>query len=282
MAWRHHDSSVADPFPKSSEYDASDVAKLQEVIISLRKPPPSLLYVTGLSNVWKLAGYIFSLKDSKGKVVTMAEFLRFPNFQGSKVAVGSLLPPGTTRVLDDKEKKTRKAKEKVAAHVVDADIQPEKVVTKIGDGKEDARKRRRVRLEALVQQESEHVSSPTPLNHAKPLETLACKPSPTPLIVRGLTDSSRMDNSCQCRDMMSNLFTYANHEFFNEGVGNGSAVKRSWKLLCQSARQQANTLLCFETLMEEHVDLVYVTPPKSDRQRNSSIGVRLHSTAIKI
>ncbi|GJU51598.1 zinc finger, CCHC-type containing protein [Tanacetum coccineum] len=28
MAWRHHDSSVADPFPGSSEYNASDVAKL--------------------------------------------------------------------------------------------------------------------------------------------------------------------------------------------------------------------------------------------------------------
>ncbi|GJR04750.1 putative reverse transcriptase domain-containing protein [Tanacetum coccineum] len=28
MAWRHHDSSVADPFPKPSEYNASDVPKL--------------------------------------------------------------------------------------------------------------------------------------------------------------------------------------------------------------------------------------------------------------
>nr|GEX95373.1 transposase (putative), gypsy type [Tanacetum cinerariifolium] len=73
----------------------------------------------------------------------------------------------------------------------------------------------------------------------------------------GLTDSSRMDNFRQCRDMMSNLFTPANNEFFNEEVRNDSAVKRSWKMLYQSTQQQANVLLCFKALMEEHADLVY-------------------------
>ncbi|GKE53610.1 hypothetical protein Tco_1488766 [Tanacetum coccineum] len=57
----------------------------------------------------------------------------------------------------------------------------------------------------------------------------------------GLTDSSRMDNSRECRDMMSNLFTPADHEFFNEGVRDESAIWRSWKMLCQSTQQQANT-----------------------------------------
>nr|GEV30544.1 hypothetical protein [Tanacetum cinerariifolium]GEW27413.1 hypothetical protein [Tanacetum cinerariifolium] len=52
--------------------------------------------------------------------------------------------------------------------------------------------------------------------------------------------SSRMDNSRQCQDMMSNIFTSADLEFFKEGVHNESAIKRSWKLLCQSAQQQAN------------------------------------------
>ncbi|GKE53832.1 hypothetical protein Tco_1488988 [Tanacetum coccineum] len=66
-----------------------------------------------------------------------------------------------------------------------------------------------------------------------------------------------MDNSRQCQNMMLNLFTPANLEFFNEVVRNESAVKRSWKMLCQSAQQQANTLLRFEALMEEHADLVY-------------------------
>ncbi|GKD77367.1 hypothetical protein Tco_1339988, partial [Tanacetum coccineum] len=54
----------------------------------------------------------------------------------------------------------------------------------------------------------------------------------------GLTDSCRMDNSRLCRDMMSNLFTPTDHEFFNEGVRDESAIKRSWKLLYQSAQQK--------------------------------------------
>ncbi|GKF65584.1 hypothetical protein Tco_0192101, partial [Tanacetum coccineum] len=77
------------------------------------------------------------------------------------------------KVLDDKEKKKRKAEAKVAANVPDADIQVEKVDGKRGAGKEGACKKRRVRLETLVHPYSEHVSSPVPLNHAKPLETLA-------------------------------------------------------------------------------------------------------------
>ncbi|GKC51828.1 reverse transcriptase domain-containing protein [Tanacetum coccineum] len=42
MAWRHHDFSVVDPFPKPSEFDASNVARLREAVIALRKPPPSV------------------------------------------------------------------------------------------------------------------------------------------------------------------------------------------------------------------------------------------------
>ncbi|GJU09507.1 putative CCCH-type zinc finger family protein [Tanacetum coccineum] len=62
MPWRHHDSSVSDPIPKPDEYNASDIAKLREVVIPLRKPPPSILYIAGLSNVWKHAGHAFSIK----------------------------------------------------------------------------------------------------------------------------------------------------------------------------------------------------------------------------
>ncbi|GKA49874.1 hypothetical protein Tco_0742947 [Tanacetum coccineum] len=345
MSWRHHDSSVSDPIPKPDEYNASDVAKLREVVIPLRKPPPSILYVAGLSNEWKHAGRAFSIKDSNGEVITMAEFLRLPDFHGCKVSAGELLPPGSARVLDDKEGKKRKAEEKAAIHV-----QAEKVV-KEKDVREGVRKKRRVRVVNLVQPTSEHVSSPTPLNHVEPLTTIAgeahvipltsagrmgvlrdqtdepvtppvvnvgefptggedgqdgadvmlankghgdneggisglqTQPSPARHADRlletrivpdteasysagrfgnlpftpqwGLTKSSRMDNSRQCQDMMSNLFTPADLEFFNEGVRHESAVRRSWKMLCQSAQQQANVLLRFESLMKEHADLVY-------------------------
>ncbi|GJT91009.1 hypothetical protein Tco_1079854 [Tanacetum coccineum] len=321
----------------------------------------------------------------------MAEFLRLPNFKGCKVAAGALLPPGSARVthlanpaerlkdippktgdmvtaeipcrkvLDDKERKKRKAEAKVAANVAGVDIQAERVAGNKDAGKEGtSRKKRRVCLEAPVKPNSEHVSSPTPLNHAHPLETLADKEHASPhasadrmsflqnqtdehatppsvvnaneLVIGeeggggqenvdhafaneghgdnegglsrlqtqpshirhsgqhletvekpacdkvvpnvvsysagrfgnlpftpqwGLTNSCHMDNSRVCRDMMSNLFTLADHEFFNEGVRDEPAIKRSWKLLCQSAQQQANTLLRFKALTEEHANLVY-------------------------
>nr|GEX91323.1 hypothetical protein [Tanacetum cinerariifolium] len=353
MVWRHHDSSVTDPFPKSNEYNASDVAKLRE--------------------------------DSKGKVLSMAEFLRLPNFKGCKITAGALLPAGVARVthlanpaatledippktadmtlaeipcrrvLDNKEKKRKKVEEKATANSPVAKIQVKVGIDK-GVGKDGPRKKRKIRARPQVQHVSEHVSSPAPLSHAKPLDTLAneghvsplvfskrmgvlrdqtdehvtprvnageaatreevygyahtniaveghrdneeglsgLKTQPTPIrrpsqhpeaaekLARdkvvldeeasyfvgrfgnlpftpqwGLTDSSRMDNSRECRDMMSNLFTPADHEFFNEGVRDESAIRRSWKMLCQSAQQQANTLLRFEALKEEHANLVY-------------------------
>nr|GEX78887.1 fatty acid desaturase, type 1 [Tanacetum cinerariifolium] len=67
MAWRHHNSSVADPSHRPSEYNASDVAKLREIVIFLRRPPLSILYVACVSNVWKHACRAFSIKDSEGK-----------------------------------------------------------------------------------------------------------------------------------------------------------------------------------------------------------------------
>nr|GEV78219.1 RNA-directed DNA polymerase, eukaryota [Tanacetum cinerariifolium] len=70
-------------------------------------------------------------------------------------------------------------------------------------------------------------------------------------------DAEASYSAGKCRDMMSNLFTPADYEFFNDGVPDGSAIKQSWKLLCQSLEQQANTLLRFEALTEEHIDLVH-------------------------
>ncbi|GKB99003.1 hypothetical protein Tco_0985140 [Tanacetum coccineum] len=196
----------------------------------------------------------------------------------------------------------------------------ERAAGKKGASKEGtSRKKRRVCLETSVQPESEHVSSPIPLNHAHPLETLANKEhvstdasasridvirdqtdehvTPHPVVkvkpavgkdkdqenvdlafaneghgdnedrLSGLyqrLESARKDAGTWlclspklCRDIMSNLFTPVDNEFFNEGVCNEYAIKRSWKLLCQSAQQQANTLLRFEALTEEHANLVY-------------------------
>nr|GEW42513.1 hypothetical protein [Tanacetum cinerariifolium] len=80
MSWRHHDSSVVDSFPKPEEFNELEVERLREVVITLYKPGPSLLYVVGLSNVWKYARHMQILKDLKRK------------------AIGMLLPPGTARL----------------------------------------------------------------------------------------------------------------------------------------------------------------------------------------
>nr|GEZ55488.1 hypothetical protein [Tanacetum cinerariifolium] len=131
----------------------------------------------------------------------MAEFMRLPNFKGCKVSAGALLPLGSARatylapptgrledippktgdmvvaelpcwkVLDEKEKKKRKAKEKVAAKVPTVNIQTETAVNKDAD-REGPRKNRRVRVRPQVAHNSEHMSSPTLLNQAKPLEAL--------------------------------------------------------------------------------------------------------------
>ncbi|GJR36211.1 hypothetical protein Tco_1211895 [Tanacetum coccineum] len=299
MAWRHHDSSVADPFPKPSEFDASDVAKLHEVVIVLRKPPPSLLYAAGLSHAWKHAGRSYSLKDPNGKGYA---------FVLSVTGDMETTEIPCRKVLDDKKKK--KAEAKAAANAPDADIHVEKVASKRCAGKEGAfQKRRKVHLETLVHPDSEHVSSPVPLNHVKPLKAFANEehvstntsasrmnvlrtqtdehviPCPAvnvdelvlgeeksqenvdvafvneghndKIVPDAEANSCRMDNSRSCRDMMSNLFTPTDTEFFNEGVRDESAIKRSWKLLCQSAQQQASALLRFEALTEEHANLVY-------------------------
>ncbi|GKD85241.1 V-type proton ATPase subunit B2, partial [Tanacetum coccineum] len=246
------------------------------------------------------------------------------------------------RVMDDKEKKKRKVDEKAATKVPADDNQAEVAVRGAG-----VRKKRRVCASAQAPPASNYVSSPTPLNQAKPLEALAnethvsppgsvgrmdtlrdqteehaispraahalrlvggecgkgkadppvfeghgdnqdvlfgpqTRPSPAHPSVSflpspsfffgysagrfgnlpftpqwGLTDSSRMDNSRECRDMLANLFTPADEVFFNEGVRDESAIRRSWKMLCQSTQQQANVLLRFEALKEQHADLVY-------------------------
>ncbi|GJT73513.1 gypsy type transposase [Tanacetum coccineum] len=56
--------------------------------------------------------------------------------------------------------------------------------------------------------------------------------------VWGLTDSDRMVKFRHCRDMMSNIFTPADLAFFNDGMDDREAVRRSWKLLCQSSQHK--------------------------------------------
>ncbi|GKA78906.1 hypothetical protein Tco_0785443 [Tanacetum coccineum] len=311
MPWRHHDSNVADPFPHANEFNESDAERLREVVITLHKPAPSLLYAAGLSHNWKHVGHVPILK------------------------VGTLLSPGAARVthLTPPANKPEDNPPKDGRY---GDCRDLKVAGKRHAGEEGTsrKKKRKVRQETpTINLDSEHVSSPMPLNHSKPLEVLADKahasttasaarldalrnqtdkqsPSPNNVVndnmndlmedgnasdeqdqhlesLRkpardkaivetaasysaerfgdlpftpqwGLTDSSQMENCRDCRDMMSNLSTPTDDEFLNEkGVPDGSAVKRSWRLMCQSAQQQANVLLRLEHLSEANANLAY-------------------------
>ncbi|GJT52821.1 gypsy type transposase [Tanacetum coccineum] len=192
------------------------------------------------------------------------------------------------KVLEDKEKKKRKAQEKAAANAPAADIQAGETVAKDA-GRAGPRKKRKVRSGPQVQPVSEHVYSPTPLNHAKPLEILVDEePLPPPLpagrmgILRNQTDEHAspprviaigetvigeggqgntgtavaIEGHGDNEGGLSGLWTQPSPAH-HSGVRDESAIKRSWKLLCQSSQHQANVLLRFEALKEQHADLVY-------------------------
>nr|GEY00623.1 hypothetical protein [Tanacetum cinerariifolium] len=201
-------------------------------------------------------------------LLSMAEFLRLPNFKGCKITAGALLPVGVARVahlanpmatLEDIPPKT--------LDMTMAEIPCRRVL----DDKEKMRKKLQLiplslslRMGILWAQTNEHISP-----HANVDETATgekahanlaveghgdneegisgLKTQPTPICQHpeaaeklardkvvpdeeasyfadrfgnlpftpqwGLTDSSGMDNSQECRDMMSNLFTPADHEF---------------------------------------------------------------------
>ncbi|GKC74031.1 hypothetical protein Tco_1119914, partial [Tanacetum coccineum] len=186
MAWRHHGANIADPFPKPSKYNEQDAARLGEIAIPLHKPYNSLLYVAGMSLIWKEADHVPILKGPKGEVLTMAEVLRIGDLHGCKITSEALLPPGAAlethistpatrledipaktgametaeipcrKVLADKEKNKRKAW-KVASK-------------RCAGGVGASRKKRKTRIStSLVDADSEHVSSPTPINQSLPV-----------------------------------------------------------------------------------------------------------------
>nr|GEX71463.1 hypothetical protein [Tanacetum cinerariifolium] len=213
MAWRHHDSSVTDPFSRLSEYNAFDVAKLREVIIPFRRPPLSILYAAGLSNVWKQAGRAFSIKDLDGKgnilvsliassfvcspirslcslfLLQLSPWLSFCDFPISKVEK-SLLGFFSYPALQGEKK--RKAGEKAAAKVLAVNTQAKTVVNKDA-GKVGPRKKKRLCAGAQVHPDSEHVSSPIPLNQVKPIEALANEERVSPPLSVGFMDTLRVE-----------------------------------------------------------------------------------------
>ncbi|GJX74522.1 hypothetical protein Tco_0313117 [Tanacetum coccineum] len=182
------------------------------------------------------------------------------------------------KVLDDKEKKKRKAEEKAKAKAPVVNIQAEAVVNK-GVGREGPCKKRRVRAEAQAHPDSEHVSSPTPLNHAKPLEALANEEHVSPPLSvggQGNADASPVieghgDNEGDLSDLQTrpNLTHHTGRRLDDveepapENIAITLDVLATFPLLpnggsrIQAAWIIPNTLIRFEALKEQHANLAY-------------------------
>ncbi|GKA45555.1 hypothetical protein Tco_0738351, partial [Tanacetum coccineum] len=64
MPWRHQDSSLADP--SATGVRAEDIHRLCENVIDLRPVHPTMLYVVGLTTIWKHVGHHPVFKDGEG------------------------------------------------------------------------------------------------------------------------------------------------------------------------------------------------------------------------
>ncbi|GJY99354.1 hypothetical protein Tco_0516784 [Tanacetum coccineum] len=86
----HQDSSVADPPPTNVQ--AADIHRLCEQVVDLRPVHSPMLYVFGLTTIWKHVGHHPVFKDGEGNVATsMSQFFKFPMAGGVRVGKGSVL-----------------------------------------------------------------------------------------------------------------------------------------------------------------------------------------------
>ncbi|GKC82449.1 hypothetical protein Tco_1138166 [Tanacetum coccineum] len=82
---RHADLVITDLKPLFGSYDALEVRKLSAFILKLRDMPKVVLFLSGLSRVWKSLTYDPILRDSNGNVMGIYDFLCLPKWGGSKV-----------------------------------------------------------------------------------------------------------------------------------------------------------------------------------------------------
>ncbi|GKA83831.1 hypothetical protein Tco_0805426 [Tanacetum coccineum] len=86
MPWRHGDTDLHDDF--LTHYNASDAARLSEVLVPLRPPPRHLLYVCGLTTACRHSELRYDNKDQHNNVIDMDTFLKLPSWTGTVVSRG--------------------------------------------------------------------------------------------------------------------------------------------------------------------------------------------------
>ncbi|GJW21911.1 hypothetical protein Tco_0032533, partial [Tanacetum coccineum] len=169
------------------------------------------------------------------------------------------------KVLDDKEKKRRKADVNVAANVPGANIQADRVAGNKDAGKEGARKKRRILAN------EEYVSPNASAGRMGTLQNQTDEYATPPIV----NASEFLTGGKGVQDNVDVAFANEGHGD-NEGGLSGLRTQPSPVRLSgqhpetvekpvrdkvapdvESAQQQANTLLRFEALTEEHANLIY-------------------------
>ncbi|GKB80567.1 hypothetical protein Tco_0947462 [Tanacetum coccineum] len=86
MPWKHIDTDVRDDFQVN--YNEGDADRLAEHIILLRPLPQRLLYMCGLTTDCRHPELAQVIKDPKGQVITMDDFLKLLHWNGTVVSKG--------------------------------------------------------------------------------------------------------------------------------------------------------------------------------------------------
>ncbi|GJR98186.1 hypothetical protein Tco_0270360 [Tanacetum coccineum] len=90
MPWRHSDTDLHDDFP--THYNASDAARLSEVLVPLRPPPRHLMYVCGLTTACRHLELRYDIKYQHNNAIDMDTFLKLPSWTGTVVSRGDPIP----------------------------------------------------------------------------------------------------------------------------------------------------------------------------------------------
>ncbi|GJS14926.1 hypothetical protein Tco_0409398 [Tanacetum coccineum] len=289
MAWQHHDSSVADVLPSPSEYNAADI--VAGTLLPPNFPVDTHLSTpaTRLEDVPPKTPAMENAEIACRKVIVAREKKkqRAEEHLASKAAgkVGSkrrVAQEGTSRKRKTPATAPSSSEQNARLDILrdqtdeplDAGHAQSLARDDSGPGPRDDDRGERgendgrndgqhvgPNVEGGDENDDQNVSQHPPAHRTggeKTVSTGESSASPFGELpfapVWGITDSDRMVKFRHCRDMMSNIFTPADLASF-EGMDDREAVRRSWKLLCQSSQQQANMLLRFEKLYDESDEL---------------------------
>ncbi|GKD65610.1 hypothetical protein Tco_1307718, partial [Tanacetum coccineum] len=165
MAWRHHDFDVNDVLP-DNDFSILDVRALAKNAINLRPMHPELLFVVDLATVWDFPRYHPIFKDTRGNVVIMSEYLRFPFLAGISIKKGVVL----------KDPKMIAAREKKKVQAARATAKKKENLKRTDDEGGSSRpklKKRKTQAKKANTTGSDHVSSPIPIRTIVPTRLVA-------------------------------------------------------------------------------------------------------------